>query len=70
MGAERDEKGIDLDIKGAIEGHERFRREFEREGVLPKPRHGQAEAASLMDRLLRQPGRSGPDHLGRSRRTL
>lgn len=31
MTSERDARGIDLDIKGAIEGHGRFRQEFERE---------------------------------------
>jgi len=27
----KDDKGVDLDVKDAIEGHERFRREFERD---------------------------------------
>ncbi len=31
MTTERDARGVDLDIRGAIEGHGRFRRKFERE---------------------------------------
>jgi len=33
---EKDERGIDLDIKDAIEGHERFRQQFERDRAFYK----------------------------------
>jgi carbonic anhydrase len=33
---EKDARGIDLDIKDAIEGHERFRQQFERDRAFFK----------------------------------
>lgn len=36
MTTEKDEHGIDLDIRDAIEGHERFRRQFERDRAFFK----------------------------------
>jgi carbonic anhydrase len=36
MTSDKDAMGVDLDIRDAIEGHERFRREFERDRVFYK----------------------------------
>ena len=56
MAQEKDGEGIDLDIKDAMEGHERFRAAVrEGPGLLSEPGRARAEAAPAVDRLRRQP---------------
>ena len=53
MTTAKDQHGIDLDIKDAMEGHERFRLEFERDSAFyQEPGVEEAEAPPAVDRLL------------------